>query len=566
MVVSPRPIPWGSWSPDLSDINTPYSQSILNVLPRADGYMPFNDFVAFTDALPGRCRGFFFARNVGQLNVFAGTEDRLYRLDNTTFAWVDVSKGGVAYAALSSDAQWQFIQFNDVVIAVQENVVPQAFNVISDSDFDDLGGNPPQARYVAVVNRFVVLSGLLDDPYRVHWSGLNAITTWTSGTGLSDFQDLPDGGTVRGTAGGEFGIIIQDLAMRRMIFSPGSDVIFQIDRISKDTGALAPYSIVNAGERVFFLSPRGFVMTDATGAITPIGKERIDRTFLATYDSASLQLVIGASDPSANRVVWSYKTLDGGEDGLFDRLLAYDWVLDKWTPIVMTGEYLTALARPGLTLESLDSIAFGSIAITGAADNGSGLIRITVGSTATLTTGDVKTITGVTGTTEANGTWTITVINGTTFDLQGSTFANAYVSGGFVGGSLDDLPFSLDAVAVSDLAQLSMCNAGHMVGFFSGAPLEATVETSEQADIGFRSLVNGLIPVTDAETVAVSVAMRDRLSASSTYGDESEMNEDGYCPVLEEGRYIRAKLRIPAGETWTYTTGIIPDARRAGQL
>jgi hypothetical protein len=41
------------------------------------------------------------------------------------------------------------------------------------------------------------------------------------------------------------------------------------------------------------------------------------------------------------------------------------------------------------------------------------------------------TITGVGGTTEANAAnWRITVITANTFDLQGSTFTNAYTSGG----------------------------------------------------------------------------------------------------------------------------------------
>ncbi len=67
--------------------------------------------------------------------------------------------------------------------------------------------------------------------------------------------------------------------------------------------------------------------------------------------------------------------------------------------------------------------------ITGAADNGSGLIRITAVAHG-YQTGNTVTITGVTGTTEANGTWVITVISADTYDLIGSTFTNAYVSGG----------------------------------------------------------------------------------------------------------------------------------------
>jgi hypothetical protein len=68
--------------------------------------------------------------------------------------------------------------------------------------------------------------------------------------------------------------------------------------------------------------------------------------------------------------------------------------------------------------------------ITGAANNGSGLIRLTVASTTNIVTGNTVVVSGVLGTTEANGTWVVTTINGTTLDLQGSTFANAYTSGG----------------------------------------------------------------------------------------------------------------------------------------
>ena len=68
--------------------------------------------------------------------------------------------------------------------------------------------------------------------------------------------------------------------------------------------------------------------------------------------------------------------------------------------------------------------------ITGAANNGSGLIRITAANHG-FSTGQHVDITGVGGTTEANAAhWLITVITGSTFDLVGSTFTNAYTSGG----------------------------------------------------------------------------------------------------------------------------------------
>lgn len=80
-----------------------------------------------------------------------------------------------------------------------------------------------------------------------------------------------------------------------------------------------------------------------------------------------------------------------------------------------------------------------ALTIVGAANNGSGLVRLTVGSTTTFSTGQIKKVSGVVGTTEANGSWTITVVDATHIDLQGSTFANNYVSGGTIGGGFEEI-------------------------------------------------------------------------------------------------------------------------------
>jgi Concanavalin A-like lectin/glucanases superfamily len=308
----------------------------------------------------GRCRGHFYARKTdGSVVVFAGTSTRLFKLNNTDFSWTDVSKGALAYPALSSFEHWQFAQFGNFVVAVQANTVPQVFDISSGSAFADLGGSPPQARYVAVVGRFLVLSGLLSTPYRIQWSGLNAITTWTPGVSSSDFQDFPDGGIVRGVAGGEFGVIFQDSVIRRMVFAVGAPYVFQIDRIAEDKGLLAPYSLIRAGDKIFFLASQGFHEMLATGAPVPIGKEKFDRTFFGDYDSSQLQLIIGAADPEQSRVYWAYKSM-AGQAGLFDKVVCYDYALGRATVIALTGEYLATLARPGLTLDSLDTIS-GSI-------------------------------------------------------------------------------------------------------------------------------------------------------------------------------------------------------------
>jgi hypothetical protein len=91
-------------------------------------------------------------------------------------------------------------------------------------------------------------------------SGINDSTWWTPDPDrLSDWQDFPDGGSVQGVAGGEFGIVFQDSAIRQMTFAPGSAEIFQFNRISKDRGIYQPLSLAQVQSASFFLGSDGFL-------------------------------------------------------------------------------------------------------------------------------------------------------------------------------------------------------------------------------------------------------------------------------------------------------------------
>jgi hypothetical protein len=87
------------------------------------------------------------------------------------------------------------------------------------------------------------------------------------------------------------------------------------------------------------------------------------------------------------------------------------------------------------------------IAITGAANNGSGLVRLTVASTATIVSGAEMNVANVGGTTEANGSWLVTVIDATHVDLVGSAFANPYVAGGTIQGQAGQAALPSDYLA-----------------------------------------------------------------------------------------------------------------------
>lgn len=573
------PIP--EFRPDVSDLNAGYTRILKNVVPRDDGYGPFKSLEAYSEALPATCRGYFAARNTdGTVSIFAGTSTKLYQLDNTTLTWTDVSKGAGTYTTLSDGAMWSFAQFGTRVIACQANDAVQSFVLGTSTAFADLGGSPPDAGWCAVVGPFVVLADLASDPYLIHWSAINDPTGWTAGTDRSDTQSLPDLGRIRCVRemAADVGLIMQEEGARRMIYQPGSAVVFRIDRLPDVPGILSPYSLCATQGGAFYFSTRGFVRVTSDGALTPIGEERINRAVLGrtsgnvpvevaamAYDSGHTDNMIGAVDPKRSVIVWIYKSAESGGT-ISDRAIIYHTTLNRFSQAVFDAQYLAATAQPGITLEGLDKIAPGYTVISNAADNGSGLVRLTVGSTSGWTTGDYATIKEVGGTTEANGTWAITVVNGTTLDLQGTTFANAYTSGGYVAGRVDELTISFDDISNATLPSIAAFDSSNRLGFFTGTALEAVLETAEQALMTKRTLINGVIPITDSDDVYALIVSRDRRDDTSpTEGTENSMNDDGFIPLLDEGRYVRARIRIPTTATWGYVTGVEPEALPGGQ-
>ena len=141
----------------------------------------------------------------------------------------------------------------------------------------------------------------------------------------------------------------------------------------------------------------------ASGIALPAGKEvKIRAEIFATIVSAT-QIVTY----SVARVAW-YR---GASGVLLAALLS--------GPTITAGESFVP-ASPW------SQAASSSLSVTGAANNGSGAIRLAVTSTAGMGAGNTVAVSHVVGTVEANGQWAVDVIDGNHLDLRGSTFTNAY--------------------------------------------------------------------------------------------------------------------------------------------
>jgi hypothetical protein len=255
-----------------------------------------------------------------------------------------------------TDQRWRFTQFGNVIVAANGGNRLQGYNLNSSATFQDLAADAPASRYVTVVRDFVV-SGYVGStfPNRVQWSALGDESSWAnSATTQADFQDIPDGGSVVGVTGGEFGLVFLDRAIHRMSYV-GSPLVFQFDNISRNLGCYEPNSIIQYGGTSFFLASDGFYACDGQ-QIIPIGNEKVNRFFYNDADEGLLNLMSVAVDPFRKLIVWSYASVSSAVP---DKLLIFNFQTNAWSSGTTSVSRVASSSSPAFTLEGLD--VFGTL-------------------------------------------------------------------------------------------------------------------------------------------------------------------------------------------------------------
>lgn len=334
---------FGEWLPDQPGL-VGALQTANNVVAQSVGYGPFPSMVDYSQAASENLNAVFTGKFGATSNIFAGGASKLFKFDTTDLSMDDVSKVG-GYTG----TRWRFTQFGDVVIAANGAEKLQAWVIGSSTLFADLAAAAPVASFVTVVRDFVVGANISSYPSRVQWSDINDETNWTSGpTSQSDYQDIPDGGNIRGITGGEFGLVLLDQSIVRMSYI-GAPLFFQFDTISRTLGCYESGSIAQYGPMTFFLSDDGFYMCDGQ-SVKPIGAEKIDRWFFDDADPANITKMSAAIDPIRKIVAWCYPNTRAGKT-----ILIYNWQVQKWTYADTTADYIASAGTASVTLEGLDA-------------------------------------------------------------------------------------------------------------------------------------------------------------------------------------------------------------------
>jgi len=512
--MEPFTIPLGQWLPDQTDYKNPGTVVAKNVYPSSGGFTKFEAPSGTGDATTETVAGAaLFIKADNTPLVVGGSSTKLF---TRTSGSVTETTG---YTALGSDHVWRFERYNDFIIAVTPNNVPQYLTDLdSDTSWSALGGSPPKAAVVGRVSDFVVMGDLTDidsstQPYRVRWSALNNPNgAWVTDRGeLSDFRDLdPKYGRITGITGGRFGIVFQERAIWRMTFI-GSPKVFDFEEVSVDRGCAAPDSVVTIGFDTYFLSQDGFYVTNGS-AIEPISSQRVSEWFINEVKQSEYDRAQGAISWTKQSIMWAFIPTDSST---FTRQIIYSWAEDKWSYADEMVDYLVGTKVDATTIGDLAILFPGGIVDIG-------------------------------------------VIGNSDFEAKDFTL------GAFVVKSDTD-PYVLTDYVASDYVE--ELPRGSEFATFTGAAREATLETGDfQAFPGSNSHVSGILPIVENATgnTRTQVLSRSKQGAAQTASTATTEGEDGYCPHKVDARYIAARMTVPAAAVWDNASAVMIQARKSG--
>lgn len=218
------------------------------------------------------------------------------------------------------------------------------------------------------------------------------------------------------------------------------------------------------------------------------------------------------------------------------------WMPEAWVGTISGSGIYTCPAPsswPGLVdgaaIQGQVQSANTTLAVSAAANNGSGLVRLTLADTSSLSTGQRVGFSSSGGTGNNGGIWTVTVIDGTHVDLQGSVYtsnitgtistATLAVGGGLAkpvigsGGSTTAATNDIRIAVYSSILDAWLWGAlvtvaGGAVGASGAVPIEIQVALWNKLNIDGWTCVNALYTTSAAQSHAAYV--RDNLSSSLT--------------------------------------------------
>lgn len=476
---------------------------VRNVLPAPSGrgYLPFPSAVTTDADLPGEPRGGIIAEVAGGSSyTYVGTQTAIYARTNA--GWSNVSKPG-GYV-LGADDRWEFVQYQNKLIAVCGSAAPMQVNDVGGPAFKDLAtsSRKPRAVHIGSINGWPVLGHTFDDqdgemPSRLWWPRLIQVpvieewdpnlSTYAGYTGV--LPQAGDGDIVK-IIGGEVGIIVCERAIYRMRFVGQGADIFEIDRLVRGRGAISPGAVIDYGQVTYFIDRDGFYAFDGQSDPAPIGHGKVNDTLNRRMNAAAISTIVSAVVPETSVILFALP-LDGAIRPNY--VWAYAPKENRFTEIELASADIRETAIPGISWDEEP--------------------------------------------------WASRILD----EAPWSSY-------------IWDDPSLMGGGRV-----LTLMGYDGTVQYLSGAGMAAILETEEGApNEPMVSEVTEVRPVIDGAQGDVTVSVGSRMSIANpvTWTQPSRLNRIGQATMRARGVYVRARLNLPSG--FTQAIGLSFDARDGG--
>jgi hypothetical protein len=268
---------------------------------------------------------------------------------------------------------------------------------------------------------------------------------------------------------------------------------------------------------VYFLAEDGFYSFDGATS-TPIGVNRVDKFLLGNgivagdLDVTNKIRLVGTADPKNKLIFWAYPG-PGNVNGTPNRMLVYNWAIDRWSYVKVSVEWIVRALTFGYTLDQLYTIL------------GYKLDQVPYPLSSHVWQGGNITMGGFDSSNKLN----------------------------FFSGV--NLPITVD-LAEMQPAELIAPNTDQRSYVSDVRPL-IDISPNSPSSGAIGSFVIGKSGIGIGPTPMVNVGYRNRLQDAVTYAGAVGMNTDGLCPQSVDGRYIQAEVTTNTGDVWSHFNGVV---------
>lgn len=353
----------GGWQPDWIPGEAPEGtlSECKNLYPEDDYYKPVKSIVNYSSSgvtVPALCGQEFRDPN-GTFRAFVFTTTSIYRLASDGVL-TDVTISGSNYG--NSGDNWSVIPYGDWVIATNYNDNMQVLKGMTESNFVNLGGSPPKAKYLLFNNGYLLAANLVESnialPKKVRWCALENVEDWTASlTTGADAQDLADAvGDITGMAniGSGFAIFHEDSITTAKFIGAPYTFSFRSNAIT-GIGAIRG-TVVSINGLAYFWSLKDIYVFDGTQVVS-IGAG-VRRAVLYNLDKNNLHRITVSYNTYKGIIMWSYPTT--ASDGTPDRILCYNITNKRFTHIDIPHQCFF-IFNTNNTVTDIDADAFNTL-------------------------------------------------------------------------------------------------------------------------------------------------------------------------------------------------------------